>query len=225
VSERRSVNLSWDSSFDGNSPVHKYIVHARITAFDQTLLQYEQLALTLYDWFVVKDNVMASVALTGGVYQVQFPGGGYGGGQQQQQQSDQQIKYWTAIDELKPAFTYEFRVSAVNGIGEGMPSRPSNNVTVPEEIPSQPPQSIQASAVGPQNLTIQWQLPPVISWNGRLKGYRVAYSLSYPNSTWKYVQVDDYMQTSVNLTDLIVWETYLIKVCAFNSKGKNSIIF
>ncbi len=200
---KRSVNLSWDSSFDGNSPIIKYIVHARITAFDQTLLQYEQIALTLYDWFVIKDSVLVAPNYF----------------QMYNNQQNGQLKFWTIIDELKPAFTYEFRVSAVNGIGEGMPSRPSNNVTVPEEIPSQPSQNIQATATGPKILSIQWQMPPVISWNGRLKGYRIAYSLSYPNSTWKYLQVDDYTQTSANLTDLIVWETYLIKICAFNAKG------
>ena len=203
---KRSVNLTWDASFDGNSPIMKYIVNARVTAFDKTLLQHEQTELSLYDWFVIKDNVMLGPS---NYYQ---PSVMYAS-------SGQHIKYSTHIDDLKPAFTYEFRVSAVNGIGEGMPSRPSNNVTVPEEIPSQPPQSIQASAMGAKTLLIQWQQPPVISWNGRLKGYRIAYSLSYPNSTWKYMQIEDYMQTSANLTDLIVWETYLIKICAFNAKG------
>lgn len=123
------------------------------------------------------------------------------------------------INELKPAFTYEFRVSAVNGIGEGMPSRPSNNVTIPEEIPSMPPQNIQAYSTNSKTIFIQWQPPPVTSWNGRLRGYQIAYSLSYPNSTWKYTTIDDYVQTTANLTDLIVWETYLIKICALNSKG------
>lgn len=212
-SEKRSVNLTWDSSFDGNSPIIKYIVQARITSFDQTLLQYEQISMTLYDWFVIKDNVMA-----GGYYQTS-PGLFWPSSMSNPNLIGGQFKYWTIVSDLKPAFTYEFRVSAVNGIGEGMPSRGSNNVTIPEEIPSQAPQNIQAVASGPKTLTIQWQQPPVISWNGRLKGYRIAYSLSYPNSTWKYLQVDDYAQTSANLTDLIVWETYLIKMCAFNKKG------
>lgn len=100
-----------------------------------------------------------------------------------------------------------------------MPSRSSNNITIPEEIPSMPPQNIQAYSTNPKTIFIQWQAPMVTSWNGRLRGYQIAYSLSYPNSTWKFLNIDDYTQTSANLTDLIVWETYLIKLCAYNSKG------
>ena len=127
--------------------------------------------------------------------------------------------HWSIISDLKPAFAYEFRVSAVNGIGEGMPSRSSNNVTVPEEVPSQPPINIQGYSINSKTINLQWQPPVFTSWNGRLKGYKIAYSLSYPNSTWKYVTANDKQKLNVNLTDLIVWETYLIKVCAFNSVG------
>lgn len=55
--EKRSANLSWQPSFDGNSAILKYIVQARINSFDQSLLQYEQ-SSSLYDWFVIKDNVV-----------------------------------------------------------------------------------------------------------------------------------------------------------------------
>ena len=100
-----------------------------------------------------------------------------------------------------------------------MPSRPSNNVTIPEEVPSQAPQNLQANLVGSKQISLKWQLPVMQSWNGRLRGYRLAYSLSYPNSSWKYLVVDEPSQTTANLTDLIVWEIYLVKICAFNSKG------
>lgn len=129
------------------------------------------------------------------------------------------------INDLKPAYIYEFRVSAVNGIGEGMPGHAQSNLTVPEDIPSMPPQNVQAYSTNSKTIFLQWQAPPVSSWNGHLKGYKIAYSLSYPNSSWKYLIVDDYTQTSANLTDLIVWETYLIKLSAFNSKGFLQPIF
>lgn len=197
-SERRGANLTWQSSFDGNSPIIKYIVHARINSFDQALAQLDQSSFQ-YDWFVIKDNVITMSAYF--------------------QQADSTQQHWTIISDLKPAHTYEFRVSAVNGIGEGMPSRSSNNITIPEEIPSMPPQNIQAYPIDSKTIFIQWQAPMVTSWNGRLKGYQIAYSLSYKNSTTKYLTVDDYTQTSANLTDLIVWETYHIQICAFNAKG------
>lgn len=133
--------------------------------------------------------------------------------------NQQQQIHSTVINDLRPAISYEFRVSAVNGIGEGMSSRSSNNITIPEEEPSKAPQSLKAELIGSKSLGLKWQLPVLQSWNGRLKGYQIAYSLSYPNLTWKYLTVNDPTQTSTNLTDLIVWEIYLIKISAFNSKG------
>lgn len=212
--QTRSVKLSWQPSFDGNSEIVKYIIQARITtSFDLLLLQqqqqYEQqsqhmssMSNSQHEWFVIKDNVYASVLEKIGV-----------------SRSGNSVKYWTFINELKPALSYEFKVSAINGIGEGMPSRASNNVTIPEEVPSQAPQNLQASSINSKSITLNWQLPIMQSWNGRLKGYRIAYSLSYPNSTWKYSLINDPTFTTGNLTDLIVWEIYLIKICAYNSKG------
>jgi len=222
LNEKRSINLTWQSSFDGNSQILKYVVQARITtSFDLLMLQqqqqqYEQNPMMMsslsmppsYDWFVIKDNIYETV--TSSFFSLSF---------QQQQTTSTTTTRWTIINDLRPAIAYEFRVSAVNGIGEGMPSRPSNNITIPEEEPSQAPQNLQAEFIASKLIGLKWQLPVLQSWNGRLKGYRIAYSLSYPNSTWKYVTVNDPTQTSTNLTDLIVWEIYLIKICAFNSKG------
>jgi hypothetical protein len=162
-----------------------------------------------YEWFVIKDNI----------YVNSLQPSSFNSPNQLQQQQQKQISYSTLIPDLKPALSYEFKISAVNGIGEGMPSRASNNVTIPEEVPSEAPQSLHASVIGSKSLTLKWRLPSMQSWNGRLRGYRIAYSLSYPNSSWKYLLVDDPTQTSGNLTELIVWEIYLIKICAYNSKG------
>jgi protein sidekick len=40
---------------------------------------------------------------------------------------------WIALPSLKAAAAYQFRVSAVNSVGEGQPSEPSNRVTLPQE--------------------------------------------------------------------------------------------
>ena len=40
---------------------------------------------------------------------------------------------WIALPTLKAAAAYQFRVSAVNSVGEGQPSEPSNRVTLPQE--------------------------------------------------------------------------------------------
>lgn len=56
---KRSVNLTWDSSFDGNSKVIKYIVHARIVSFDalnniHVDSQSQRKETEMNDWSVIK---------------------------------------------------------------------------------------------------------------------------------------------------------------------------
>lgn len=40
---------------------------------------------------------------------------------------------WVLLTSLKAATSYQFRVSAVNSVGEGSPSEASNVVTLPQE--------------------------------------------------------------------------------------------
>lgn len=40
---------------------------------------------------------------------------------------------WVLLTNLKAAASYQFRVSAVNSVGEGPPSEPSNQVMLPQE--------------------------------------------------------------------------------------------
>lgn len=40
---------------------------------------------------------------------------------------------WILLTNLKAAAAYQFRVSAVNSVGEGSPSEPSNQVMLPQE--------------------------------------------------------------------------------------------
>lgn len=43
------------------------------------------------------------------------------------------VKRWVLLRNLKAAASYQFRVSAVNSVGEGSPSDPSNVVALPQE--------------------------------------------------------------------------------------------
>lgn len=40
---------------------------------------------------------------------------------------------WVLLRNLKAASVYQFRVSAVNAVGEGPPSDPSNVIRLPQE--------------------------------------------------------------------------------------------
>ena len=180
---KRTANVSWSPSFDGNSQILKYIIQAHLIAYDSNLYD-----TTPTDWFVIKDNI-------------------------------QSTQYWSLVSDLMPAMIYQFRISTVNSIGEGDFSVNSNNLTIPEEVPSGAPRNIQALSITPSTIQIQWSPPLNNAWNGKLLGYTIAYSLSYPNSTWKTLRISDSNSYLANITDLIVWEIYLIKICAFNSRG------
>lgn len=40
---------------------------------------------------------------------------------------------WILLTNLKASAAYQFRVSAINSVGEGSPSDPSNVITLPQE--------------------------------------------------------------------------------------------
>lgn len=110
--------------------------------------------------------------------------------------------------------SYQFRVSAVNGVGEGSPGGPTEPVSVPPEPPGGPPQGVVGAARSPTSVMLQWAPPLEGERNGRLLGYLVRFRLAgYPSSPWATHNVTD---TRAVLEDLIVWQTYLIQVPALS---------
>ena len=199
------VNVSWTPPFDGNSPIIKYIVQMRTVSTGQV------------------ESKKKSPS---------------GQGTNQAPSNDDELVYgvntWTMasmnisasqnfvlITQLRPATSYQFRVSAVNSVGEGQPSQPSNP---PITLPAQPPNASPVGVVGaPRSstaITIQWQQPPTESHNGPLMGYIVRYKLAgYPQATWYSHNVTNPAQMSLFLDDLIVWQNYQIQVAAYNEMG------
>merc|ERR1740128_497833 len=92
------------------------------------------------------------------------------------------------LQSLKAAAAYQFRVSAVNSVGEGQPSEPSNRVTLPQEVPSGAPVGLVGSARSASQIMIQWQPPVEDHRNGKIIGYLVRYRLhGYGDgSPWSY---------------------------------------
>ena len=203
------VNVSWTPPFDGNSPITKYVVQMRTIANNP-----------------INHAGSDSTRVTTGTAS-------------KQPSNDDELVYgvntWTTasmnisstqnfvlITNLRPATTYQFRVSAVNSVGEGQPSASSNP---PITLPAQPPNSSPVGVVGaPRSstaITIQWQQPPPESHNGHLLGYIVRYKLAgYAEHTpWYTYNVTNAAQMSCLLEDLIVWQNYQIQVAAYNEMG------
>ena len=136
---------------------------------------------------------------------------------------------WIDLPSLKAAAAYQFRVSAVNSVGEGQPSEPSNRVTLPQEgkllrerkketpgfnclfsilpAPSGPPVGLVGSARSASQIMIQWQPPEEEHRNGMITGYVVRYRLhGYgDNSPWSYRNITNEVKKKTYLTFFSHW--------------------
>ncbi|CAH1794891.1 unnamed protein product [Owenia fusiformis] len=123
------------------------------------------------------------------------------------------------VTHLLPAKKYQFRISAVNGVGEGPSSMPSQDITLPEQPPSAPPLGVVASASSNSSIIIQWSPPEEVFWNGPLKGYIIRYKLAgYPGSFTEH-NITDVILRRYELKELIVFQEYEMQVAAYNRKG------
>ncbi|KFD51708.1 hypothetical protein M513_07404, partial [Trichuris suis] len=124
------------------------------------------------------------------------------------------------IESLKPSSTYEFRVTAVNRLGYGVPSVSSNLVVMPQQPPAAAPLNVAGSARSSSDIMVQWQQPPSEQWNGDILGYMIRYRLAkYPNIPWNYHNISDSRSRNWLISDLITWREYEIQLAAYNERG------
>jgi protein sidekick len=127
------------------------------------------------------------------------------------------------LSSLRSSAAYVFRVSAVNSVGEGPTSGPSERIILPQEPPSAPPQGLVGSARSVAEIMIQWQPPSEEAQNGEILGYLVRYRLfGYHDSPWSYRNVTKPVQRTYLITELITWKDYEIQIAAYNFKGVGS---
>ncbi|CAG9861808.1 unnamed protein product [Phyllotreta striolata] len=127
---------------------------------------------------------------------------------------------WILLKNLKAAAVYQFRVSAVNSVGEGPPSEPSNEIMLPQEAPSGPPVGFVGSARSSSEIITQWQPPLEEHRNGQILGYIIRYRLyGYKESPWTIRNITNEAQRNYLITDLITWKDYVVQIAAYNNKG------
>ncbi|RZC39905.1 sidekick, partial [Asbolus verrucosus] len=127
---------------------------------------------------------------------------------------------WVLLTNLKAAAAYQFRVSAVNSVGEGSPSEPSNQVMLPQEAPSGPPVGFVGSARSSSEIITQWQPPLEEHRNGQILGYIIRYRLyGYNDSPWTVQNITNEAQRNYLIQDLITWKDYIVQIAAYNNKG------
>ncbi|KAF3846276.1 hypothetical protein F7725_003354 [Dissostichus mawsoni] len=115
-----------------------------------------------------------------------------------------------------------FRLCAVNDVGRGQFSKETDRLTLPEEPPSAPPQTVIASGRTNQSIMIQWQPPPESHQNGPLQGYIIRYCLSGLPVDCQMKNITNSDQTSLLLEELIIWTNYEIEVAAYNGAGRGT---
>ncbi|XP_072943917.1 protein sidekick isoform X2 [Epargyreus clarus] len=127
---------------------------------------------------------------------------------------------WVLLTSLKAATSYQFRVSAVNTVGEGPPSDPTDVLTLPQEAPSGPPLGFMGSARSSSEIITQWQPPLEEHRNGHILGFVIRYRLrGYDNSPWTYQNITNEAQRNYLIQDLITWKDYNVQIAAYNDKG------
>ncbi|XP_039293021.1 protein sidekick isoform X1 [Nilaparvata lugens] len=124
------------------------------------------------------------------------------------------------LSSLKAASAYQFRVSAVNSVGEGTPSDPSNVIQLPQEPPSGPPIGFAGSARSSSEIITQWQPPLEEHRNGQILGYVIRYRLfGYNDSPWTTQKIANEAQKNYLIQELITWKDYVLQIAAFNKEG------
>ncbi|XP_064626984.1 tyrosine-protein phosphatase Lar-like isoform X3 [Lineus longissimus] len=122
------------------------------------------------------------------------------------------------IRQLQAYTVYELRVVAVNNIGRGIESSPTE-VTTGEMPPGSPPQNVRARPLSSSTVLVQWNEPDIP--NGVIRGYKVFYTLqpNLPISTWTVITVDNNNLRLATLSNLQINKTYTICVLAFTGVG------
>ncbi|XP_037028858.1 protein sidekick isoform X5 [Bradysia coprophila] len=127
---------------------------------------------------------------------------------------------WVLLTSLKAASVYQFRVSAVNSVGEGSPSEPSNVIKLPQEAPSGPPVGFVGSARSSSEIITQWQPPLEEHRNGQILGYIIRYRLyGYNDSPWTTRNITNEAQRNFLIQELITWKDYVVQIAAYNNMG------
>uniref|UniRef100_A0A8C8D0G2 Sidekick cell adhesion molecule 2a n=1 Tax=Oncorhynchus tshawytscha TaxID=74940 RepID=A0A8C8D0G2_ONCTS len=131
---------------------------------------------------------------------------------------------WTGVTVggLIPARSYQFRLCAVNDVGRGQFSKETDRLSLPEEPPSAPPQTVIASGRTNQSIMIQWQPPPESHQNGPLQGYIIRYCLSGLPVDCQMKNITRPDQNNLLLEDLIIWTNYEMEVAAYNRAGRGT---
>lgn len=123
-----------------------------------------------------------------------------------------------AVTGLTPSQAYVFTILAVNSLGDGQLSQPSNSVTIPAEPPGAAPYAVSITPTS-TTIIIAFTAPGTQFWNGGLLGYYIQYRVA--GVAWQqqtYWSTTTGQQTYV-LASMIPYQEYYVRLAAFNAQG------
>nr|WEU75035.1 CHL1 [Platichthys stellatus] len=122
----------------------------------------------------------------------------------------------TAELALNGHLNYQFRVYAVNAVGPGPPSEPTERYKTPPAAPDRNPENIKIQGHLPHQMDITWEPLLPIEHNGPGLEYKVSYRKLGVEDTWK-----DHMEKrhSFVLRNTSTFVPYEIKIQSRNSHG------
>ncbi|RWS03186.1 cell adhesion molecule-like protein, partial [Dinothrombium tinctorium] len=124
------------------------------------------------------------------------------------------------IENLRPFVKYNFRVFAVNAIGQSKSSA-IITVTTDEEVPETAPVSIRTEALSSKSIRIKWKPPRHIENIGSISGYYIGHKINHSNKQYTFTTVEAHSDKPLEFTfdNLKKATSYVFTIQAFNSKG------
>lgn len=111
---------------------------------------------------------------------------------------------------------YRFRVTGVNDLGRGRPSKPSDSYKTPARAPDKNPENIKIEGRWPHEMDINWEPLPPIEHNGPGLVYKVNYRRQGIGEEWQEHVVKRH---SFVVKDTPTFVPYEIKIQAGNRDG------
>uniref|UniRef100_A0A8B9XJP4 Cell adhesion molecule DSCAM n=1 Tax=Bos mutus grunniens TaxID=30521 RepID=A0A8B9XJP4_BOSMU len=122
------------------------------------------------------------------------------------------------LDNLNKFTQYGLVVQACNRAGTG-PSSQEIITTTLEDVPSYPPENVQAIATSPESISISWSTLSKEALNGILQGFRVIYWANLMDGELGEIKNVTTTQPSLELDGLEKYTNYSIQVLAFTRAG------
>ncbi|XP_027000960.1 cell adhesion molecule L1-like a isoform X2 [Tachysurus fulvidraco] len=111
---------------------------------------------------------------------------------------------------------YQFRVSAVNAIGKGSPSKPSERYKTPPAAPDRNPENITIIGRSPHQMDITWEPLKPIEHNGPGLEYKLSYRKMGVEESWTEEKIKRH---SFIVKDTPTYIPYEVKIQAYNNYG------